>query len=164
MSEAIITRRRKTIIETITNIIYRDIENIIYDPPLSSFIPMSMNYTVPANLLGNQITVALAAPKGADNSTSSGSNGELSIQTLTVEPGEEIPVYIGTEGTNGGNGGSSSFGTYMMVNGGVSADNSIISDSENTSDDTTTELNTSGAGYAIVWYATEDSTEEATEQ
>lgn len=161
MSEALIARRRKTIIETITNIIYNDIENIIYDPPLSSFIPMSMNYTVPANLLGNQITVALAAPKGADNGTMSGSNGELSIQTLTVEPGEEIPVYIGNEGVNGKNGGSSSFGTYMMVNGGLSADNSINSGN---SSDTDEELNTSGAGYAVVWYATEDSTEGAIEQ
>ena len=161
MSEALIARRRKTIIETITNIIYNDIENIIYDPPLSDFIPMSMNYTVPTNLLGNQITVALAAPKGADNSTSSGSNGELSIQTLTVEPGEEIPVYIGTEGTNGGNGGSSSFGTYMVATGGLSADNTITAGD---SFDTDEKINTSGAGYAVVWYATEDSTEEAIEQ
>ena len=164
MSEAIITRRNKTIIETITNIIYKDIENIIYDPPLSDFIPMSMNYTVPTNLLGNQITVALAAPKGADNDTDSGLNGELSIQTLTVEPGEVIPVYIGNEGVNGDNGGSSSFGTYMVANGGLSADNSIIAAKNNSFNSTTAKTNTSGAGYAIVWYATDDFTEEATEQ
>lgn len=161
MSEALIARRRKTIIETITNIIYNDIENIIYDPPLSSFIPMSMNYTVPANLLGNQITVALAAPKGADNDSNSGLNGELIVQTLTVEPGEEIPVYIGNEGVKGGNGSSSSFGTYMVATGGLSADNSIIASD---SFDTDEKLNTSGAGYAVVWYATEDSTEGAIEQ
>lgn len=162
MSEAIITRRNKTIIETITNIIYRDIENIIYDPPLSELISLSTNYVVPTNLANNQITVALAAPKGADNNTNIGLNGELVVQTLMVEPGENIPVYIGVEGTNGGNGGSSGFGTYMVANGGLSADNAAKLD--DTSNVSIEDINTSGAGYAIVWYATEDSTEEDTKQ
>ena len=80
MSEAIIARKSIAKVtykyETIYNNIYVDIEQIIYNPPLSSFVPMSMSYTVPTNLANNQITVALSGAKGSDNATTSGSNGE----------------------------------------------------------------------------------------
>lgn len=152
MSEAIISRKIEKIIETIINTIYVDVEIPVYNPPLSNLVTVSTTYTVPSNLTGNQITVSLAGAKGADSNTARGSNGELITQTLTVEPGEEISVYIGNEGVNGGNGEPSSFGTYMIANGGISAtnsyNNSIINDSIST--------NPSGAGYAIILYGLEE--------
>ena len=150
MSEAIIARKSIAKVtykyETIYNNIYVDIEQIIYNPPLSSFVPMSMSYTVPTNLANNQITVALSGAKGSDNETSSGSNGELVVETLSVQPGETIPIYIGEEGTDGNNGGSSSFGTYLVANGGLSADNAT-DQTENSND------NPSESGYALIYYS-----------
>ena len=143
MSEAIIARKLKEII----NIVYRDIENIIYDPPLSSFVPMSMSYTVPSNLANNTLLVTLSGAKGSDSDTDSGSYGEIVTSEVTVTPGETIPIYIGTEGTDGNNGGSSSFGTYLVANGGLSADNKILAENEEEND------NTGGAGFALIRYA-----------
>ena len=163
MSEAIISRRRKVNInyqyETIYNDIYNYIDRIVYDPPLSEFVPMSMNYTVPMNLAGNQITVALYGAKGADNETSSGQGGEVVVQDIIVEPGESIPVYVSSEGTNGANGGPTSFGNYAVANGGLSADNLAITENVDS-----TNMTNNSAGYAVVWYATEDSAEEVAEQ
>ena len=147
LSEAIIARKLKDVIETITNIIYVDIENITYDPPLSEFIPMSMSYTVPSNLANNTLLVTLSGAKGSDSDTDSGSYGEIVTSEVTVTPGETIPIYIGTEGTDGDNGESSSFGTYLVANGGLSADNKLLAgeDEEN--------YNTGGAGFALIRYA-----------
>ena len=134
MSEAIISRRRKVNI------------NVNYSSILSEFVPLSTNYIVPKNLVGNQITVSLSGAKGSDSDIGIGFNGELVTRTLIVEPGEDIPIYIGSEGIDGGNGEPSSFGTYMIANGGISAANSY----RNCTEDNNT--SPSGAGYAIICY------------
>ena len=162
MSEAIIARKLKSILETIYNDIYQTIYNdiyvdvpidvIVFNPPLDEFVPLSASYTVPANIANNTLTVTLSGAKGADHDTSSGLYGEVITQDITVTPGETIPIYIGNEGTDGANGEPSSFGTYMIANGGLSADNAIgienIEDYQNE--------NTGGAGYAVIGYATTD--------
>lgn len=161
MSEAIISRRRKVNInyryETIYNDIYNYIDQIIYDPPLTAFMTSSTTFTVPRNLDGNQVTVALYGAKGSDNELKTGQGGEVVVQDITVEPGEEIQVYVGSEGIDDSNGEPTTFGTYAIANGGLSAKN--IDDSVSNISDINTNNN---SGYAIVWYGTKD--EEDTKQ
>ena len=149
MSEAIIAR------------IYQDItvvEGISTLSTNSRSIQLleSQTYTAPTNAVNNTIKVTLVVGKGSDNSTSSGESGEVVTQSLSITPGESINVYIGDEGVDGGNGGTSSFGTYMIANGGLSADNKIDESVEYNSDSSATN------GYAIVNYivASEDNSEE----
>lgn len=152
MSEAIISRRRKVEInyryETVYNDIYNYIDQVIFDPPLSAFMSTTSTFSVPTNLDGNTVTVALYGAKGADNETSVGQGGEVVIQNVEVTPGEEIQVYVGKEGTDGANGGPTTFGNYAVANGGLSADNAEIAGVE------PDESSNNNNGYAIVWYAT----------
>ena len=160
MSEAIIARRIKkiegTIYNTIYNDIYVDVEVPVYDYPKQAIITTSETYTVTNNLVGNSISVALYGAKGSDTDTSQGEPGEVVIETLSVNPGESIPVYIGSAGNNGNNGEPSSFGTYIVANGGKSAEyKSETSDSNYINN---------GNGYAVITYlSSEDNNEEETQ-
>lgn len=151
MSEAIISRRKKDINRVIDNTNRIDnSDSLWFDIPSGGFISATTTYAVPTNLASNEILVTLAAPKGSDSDTAKGLNGEIVSQTLSVEPGEEIPIFIGTEGTDGANGGSSSFGTYMMANGGLSANNATSSQSSYENQNPYEE------GFAIIQVATAD--------
>ena len=155
MSEAIIARRIKEIQETIYNTIYNDIyvdiEVPIFNPPKYDFITTTSLYTVPSTLSGNSISVELYGAKGSDSSTGIGFPGEVITEEISVSPGETVPVYIGKAGTDGSNGEPSSFGNYIIANGGLSASNiSSLSKLGNSGN------YNNGEGYAIIRYSTSD--------
>ena len=149
MSEAIIAKHARINItykyETVYNNRYNYIYQDVFDPPLTAFIPISTTYTVPENLVGNSVMVALYGAKGSDNSTASGQGGEIVVENVNVTPGENIPVYVGNSGVNGSSGEPTSFGNYLIANGGKSA-NSLTS-----TDITDVPINNND-GYAIIWY------------
>jgi hypothetical protein len=55
---------------------------------------------------------------GGQNGGMGGNGGEMSSQTLSVEPGTVYPITIGAGGEAGSSGGTTSFGTLLSANGG----------------------------------------------
>ena len=156
MSEAIIARKLKNVEKVIDNTQYIDNGDELYFDIPSGLISQSTLLTIPTNLATNTLLVTLSGAKGADNDTDTGSYGELITEEVTVIPGETIPIYIGEEGTDGNNGEPTSFGTYLVANGGLSADNKVgIEESSN--------HNTGGAGFALIRYATSNEEAESDE-
>ena len=146
MSEAIIARKLKNVEKVIDNTKYIDNTAEFNSGKIPPLVGQTTLFVVPTNLVTNTLLVTLSGAKGADNDTDTGSYGELITEEVTVTPGETIPIYIGEEGTDGNNGGSSSFGTYMVANGGLSADNAT-DQTENSND------NPSESGYALIYYS-----------
>ena len=154
MSEAIIARRNKDIIEIVYNYIYNDIYNTIYKGEFV-ILPNSgtSTFSVPTNIANNTLTVMAAGAKGSDINGTEGQYGELITASVQVNGGEAIPVYIGEEGIDGQNGGSTSFGTYLIANGGSAGSPGQITKFE--------EYANTNSGYILIGYKTgEDQTDE----
>ena len=133
MSEAIIAKQfeKVTIIRQALN--------------TSILLTTSQLYSAPTNAINNTIEVTLVGGKGSDNEITVGESGETITNSITINPGESIPVYIGAEGIDGSNGGTSSFGQYMYASGGNAAGSVEYNKSENNQSISTN-------GYAIISY------------
>ena len=156
MSEAIIARKLKNVDKVIDNTKYIDNTAEFNSGKIPPLVGQTTLFVVPSNLVTNTLLVTLSGAKGADNDSDTGSYGELITEEVTVTPGETIPIYIGEEGTDGNNGEPTSFGTYLVANGGLSANNKVgIEESSN--------HNTGGAGFALIRYATSNEEAESDE-
>lgn len=144
MSESIIARRKYTKIN------YNYVTNIIYPTSASSTLVATSLYSAPTNAVNNTLYVTAVGGSGASNETSDGAAGEMVAQEVVIEPGETIPINIGEEGSNGSNGGTTTFGTYLSAEGGLSADNIGNEEIETGS----------GSGYVIIDYIAEEEAEE----
>ena len=127
MSDAYISRR------------FSEIDTIVINPidnTRSVMYVSSDTFTMPSNVLNNEIEVSLV---GAGNSNTG--FGDKKTETLQLQPGESVKVYVGREGKNTNTGGITSFGTYLASNGQAYIPNNI----DNNEVD-------SGDGYAIITY------------
>ena len=82
----------------------------------------NQTYTVPVGAKNNEFHIRIFGGGGdgrvqfSDDATgTAGAGGWMNFQTLTLTPGEAIPITIGK---NGSSGGTTSFGTYLSANGG----------------------------------------------
>lgn len=126
----------------------REIETVVINPIDNSRSIMyvsSNTFTMPTNVVNNEVKVQLV---GAGNSNTG--FGENKTETIQLQPGESVQVYVGKEGKEINSGGTTSFGTYMF-SAGSSYD--IASSTSNISDNMS-EVD-SGDGYAVITYKIE---------
>ena len=106
-------------------------------PPGSQLFTESGTFTVPAGVYSVQVTVVGAGGSGANGQINGGGGyaGAVVTQTVSVSPGQVIPVSIGAGGVareysasggyvNGAAGGNSSFGSLVAAGGSGGAVNS----------------------------------------
>ena len=99
-------------------------------PAGSQVFTTSGSFTVPTGIYSVQVTVIGAGGSGANGSTNGGGGyaGAVVTQTVSVSPGQVIPVSIGAGGVarefmnsggyvNGAAGGNSSFGSVVAAGG-----------------------------------------------
>lgn len=99
-------------------------------PPGSQVFTASGSFTVPTGIYTLQVTVIGAGGSGANSQFNGGGGyaGAVVTQTVSVSPGQVIPVSIGAGGVarefmnsggyaNGAAGGNSSFGSVVAVGG-----------------------------------------------
>lgn len=90
-------------------------------------ITSSTNWTVPQNTTRVLVTAVGGGGAGYKNGgyIAGAAGAVVNSNSVTVTPGESIPITVGAGGFNGSSGGNSSFGSYIIAGGGKGASTSV---------------------------------------